>query len=645
MGVSWKAFLIGLFGVAAVCWVVSYAELVVTYIQLGILQFPPVVLGLFLPLLLMNRLLRKAAGRLSLTAKDLILVYCMMLLGTMVASRGLMEKLIPLLVTPDYFANESNSWAQLFFPHIRRWMVPFDPSAPPGQKVSVRFFEGLRYGEPLPWDAWLGPLMAWAVLVAAVFTTFFCMASILRRQWVDHEKLSFPLVQLPLEMAREETSGPFFRNRLTWIGALLPASIFLVNGLSSWYPSVPQISLQYLINQLFVNRPWNAMFYTPAFLSFAAVGFLYLLPSELLFGLWFFFVVTRLEDVIFASYGMEVGDMPLYPTRLYIGYQVMGAYLVLVGYFFYSSWPYLKRVMSRALKPVPEEDANELLPYRTAVIGLTVGFLTAVLWAHAAGLALWAAFGAMFVYMFVVAIIMARSTAESGLLMTETSFRPVDIYRLFAPTHLLGPSNMTALSFLDPALFRDQRGLVLTGFLDGLKMADGVGGSRRCFGLGFVLALLAALVLAAVFQLWLPYHRGAVTMYSYTYRGNNMWGFQDYAPAMGGQSLMDWRRQVFFLVGVVVALFLAVMRTRFAWWPLHPLAYALSASWTMIVFWFPCLVAWIVKTLILRYGGMRLYVRLRPFFLGMILGEFGMAVFWAVVSWALNAPAPFFPWP
>ncbi|MGQ9525388.1 MAG: DUF6785 family protein [Armatimonadota bacterium] len=90
MGISWKALLVGLVGVAAACWVVSYAELVVTYIQLGILQFPPVVLGLFLPLLLLNRILRKVANRLSLTSKDLILIYCMMLLGTMVASRGLM---------------------------------------------------------------------------------------------------------------------------------------------------------------------------------------------------------------------------------------------------------------------------------------------------------------------------------------------------------------------------------------------------------------------------------------------------------------------------------------------------------------------------------------------------------------------------
>jgi hypothetical protein len=42
---------------------------------------------------------------------------------------------------------------------------------------------------------------------------------------------------------------------------------------------------------------------------------------------------------------------------------------------------------------------------------------------------------------------------------------------------------------------------------------------------------------------------------------------------------------------------------------------------------------------------MKLYRRLRPFFLGMIFGEFGMAVIWTVVSWIFGVPAPSFPWP
>jgi hypothetical protein len=107
----------------------------------------------------------------------------------------------------------------------------------------------------------------------------------------------------------------------------------------------------------------------------------------------------------------------------------------------------------------------------------------------------------------------------------------------------------------------------------------------------------------------------------------------------------DWRCPTFFAVGIGLTAFLSYMRSMSFWWPFHPLGYALCGSWTMVVMWFSCLVAWIIKTPILRYGGMRMYARARPFFIGMMVGEFGMAVFWTLISATTGAPTPEFPWP
>jgi hypothetical protein len=87
------------------------------------------------------------------------------------------------------------------------------------------------------------------------------------------------------------------------------------------------------------------------------------------------------------------------------------------------------------------------------------------------------------------------------------------------------------------------------------------------------------------------------------------------------------------------------MRVRYVGWPLHPLGYALSTSWTATVFWFPMFVAWAAKSLIVHYGGMRLYARMRPLFLGMLFGEFSSAVIWTLIAMIWQVPAPFFPWP
>ena len=42
---------------------------------------------------------------------------------------------------------------------------------------------------------------------------------------------------------------------------------------------------------------------------------------------------------------------------------------------------------------------------------------------------------------------------------------------------------------------------------------------------------------------------------------------------------------------------------------------------------------WVAKTLILRYGGMRLYKQTVPFFLGLALGHFATAgIVWGIVG-------------
>ena len=40
---------------------------------------------------------------------------------------------------------------------------------------------------------------------------------------------------------------------------------------------------------------------------------------------------------------------------------------------------------------------------------------------------------------------MARSTAEGGLLMTETSFRPLDLYQLISTKAALGAQSLTVV--------------------------------------------------------------------------------------------------------------------------------------------------------------------------------------------------------
>ena len=141
---SLRASVLGILFAVLTCFVVSYAELVIAYIQIGFLQLPPAVIGLFFFIIVLNRLAGKLNRRLSLSQQELMVIYCMMLLASMISSRGLMEKLIPALIAVNYYANESNEWAEIFFKNMRPQLVPFDVTKGGSQPIAVSFYE--RFG-------------------------------------------------------------------------------------------------------------------------------------------------------------------------------------------------------------------------------------------------------------------------------------------------------------------------------------------------------------------------------------------------------------------------------------------------------------------------------------------------------------------
>ena len=88
--------------------------------------------------------------------------------------------------------------------------------------------------------------------------------------------------------------------------------------------------------------------------------------------------------------------------------------------------------------------------------------------------------------------------------------------------------------------------------------------------------------------------------------------------------------------GFVITGLLSLLRMRLPAWPFHPMGYALANTPTMASTWMPFLIAWLLKSLVLRYGGMGLYRRSLPFFLGLILGDYVVPSLWFLLGWATN---------
>ena len=165
-------------------------------------------------------IINAGAGRLStrfaLTGAELRTVYMMLVVACAIPTMGYSAQLLPIITAPFYFATPENNWAELIQPHIKPWLAPQSP-------LDIKYFyEGLpSWEDGIPWAIWMKPLLVWGSFALALYLVMVCMMVILRRQWMEHERLVYPLAQLPMEMAAPSGQGalsPLFKNRLLWLG-------------------------------------------------------------------------------------------------------------------------------------------------------------------------------------------------------------------------------------------------------------------------------------------------------------------------------------------------------------------------------------------------------------------------------------------
>ena len=122
-----------------------------------------------------------------------------------------------------------------------------------------------------------------------------------------HERLIYPLVQVPLAMAEEGGDGervnPFFKNPVMWIGFSIPAIWGMLHGLHNYFPDMLPIAqhadMFSMRLPLFGDTPPLHII-----LRFNILGFFYFLKTEIAFSLWFFNLFAVLQRGVFSVLGI-----------------------------------------------------------------------------------------------------------------------------------------------------------------------------------------------------------------------------------------------------------------------------------------------------------------------------------------------------
>jgi hypothetical protein len=590
----------------------------------------PASLLFFFFLLLLSGAVALVARPLALTRAELITIYLMLLIACCIPGMGFTQFIIPALVGSAYYATPENAWGYLYNELIPQWMVPR------GEGVARYFFEGLPKDAPLPWDAWYLPLAYWYSFFLALSGVMICSMVIIRRQWVNHEKLVYPLVQVPMQMIQEGgrgiPGGPFLRSPAMWLGFGFAFLLLSVNGLHSYDPSFPGITRSTSL-PLFTNGPNLDFWFSPPW-----IGFFYFVSLDISASIWVFYAITTVQRGIFQMVGLQSTErLDLYSRDPYLAHQGMGAMIIFVLIGLWVGRRHLAQVFRKAFKGDAQvDDADEILSYRNAVYGLLISLALVVAGLHMAGMPIGVALmfivGAMVIF-----IGLTRAVAEGGV----PAMRPPIMTSTFViaglGTSAIGLQGLVALGFTY-GWHSEIRSFVMASLANGLKMAEGIRGSRRRLFWAVVIAILVSLVGSTWMTLHLAYKYGGVNLNPLFFN----WGAATMGPTDMAPRLNDvltgprWDSWFFMGLGGVIMTGLMWVRYRFLWWPLSPMGYMISANWKTGHIFASALIAWTLKYFILKYGGPTLFRNLRPFFLGLILGEIVAAGVWLLIDFVLG---------
>ena len=621
-----RAFLIGLPLIVLDAFWVIHAEKVGYGPYFTTISLFANVFFILTALLVLNAGLRRFAPRLCLSQAELLLIYSMVAVGAALAGHDMIPVLVQLLGHPYRFDNAGNGWLGRFGELLPAALMVPDVDALKG------YYQGHdSLYRPGNWQAWARPVALWSAFTILLFWTMMCLNVLMRKGWQDRERLPFPIVEIPLQMT--DPSGHMWRNRLFWLGFAICAGIELLNGFAWLYPSIPALNVKHVdlvTLGWFRTRPWSAVGWLPyAFYPFA-IGLGYLLPLDLLFSCWFFYLFWKAQAVFSAAMAWDV--VPEFP---FIREQSFGGYMAILVFMVWNGRNYFREMWKRIMgDPSDLNDRGEALTYRQAALGVLGGFVLLVgfmVWAGMSPLLAVVAFG---IY-FALSLAITRIRAELG--------PPVHDQHFSGPDHLLTRSfgtpnfserDLTTLNFFY-WFNRAYRSHPQPFGVEGLKAAQDTHSSQRVVFWGIMLACVVGTLSAFWAFLHLAYSLGTQAKFGQgsgfaneAYNRLNGWLITPTPPNGYANGAMG--------VGFFFCSLLMVARIKFGWWPFHPIGYAISGSWSMNLVWMPLFFAWIIKGTLMRYGGVRLYRQAMPFFLGLILGQILVGCAWHLVGLALD---------
>ena len=547
-----------------------------------------------------------------LSSGELLLIFIMLLVMGAIPGQEFAQHFYLNIIGIVYYAIPEIAPPEVYLHHLNPVMVPdIDPGSAP-----IRWaHEGLPPGTTFPWQAWIVPLMYWTPFFLALYWMVLCFSVLLAHRWEEEEKLLYPLVQVPLEVAETEPAAgsALFRSPLMWAAFSVVIIHYTLVALHGYFPAVPFIDLEQR-SRLVLSGPWSAFNGILLYVRFDAIGIAYLLTGEVGFSLWFFFILRRIQQMVRIAVGINRDHYQFFEM------QCIGGYGVLAGALLWSARQHLQRAWRVAMGMVKQDprdpDADE--PYRVAVLGFLGALVFVVAWCMYFGMgATWAIL--QYALFPLVGMVVARVICEAGIFIYSSPFRLNEAIFKLAGTHRIGPMNTTLMTMTSWCQIRSTATQNMAAVAQGLRLGSSINMPRLNVMLVSMLAIFVAILTCHIVAPFVIYHWGAPKLApwpstSSLHAVNNLIRFINTPSGLG---LPDW---IGLSMGGLTTLILVIMRRQFLWWPLHPLGFITWLGWPIDRYWLSIFMGWLWKAGAIRFAGFKGFSAMRPIAFGFILG-------------------------
>jgi len=628
------ALVLGLLGSLFIWIVTPYNNFVLRTGHISDSYLPVAVVALLLLLvLIVNPVLKRVQQRWSLNFRQIALIVGVMLVAASISSIGLLDSLpyaLPKVVTEVSDQNPiAEAYAKADLPASL-----FPGKLEYGSKADAarQFLTKLDEGQSIPWRTWLRPAVSWLGFFIFFWMMCVSLAGIVLPQWQYNEQLAFPLTQIfrSIFQTPEEGRGlpPIFRERIFWIAAAVVFGIYTTMALDLYFPGrVPVFQTKWDLGQIFRQEPLS---FLPHYVQggrfyFTIIGVAYFMPTRVSFSICFFMVTYALYQMIVLAY------MP--PFAYYVpGAHRSGALFMIAAMVLWLGRTRWLHVLGCALRSSHSEadvrDRNYAVMFGLGIAGMAGWLVWAGVQVH------WAVL--MVAIVFIYQLVISRIVAETGLSFVGLDGGGLgDCFR-FIPMGLLNGPTAWFRGMLGTLLGVSSRMSVATLAMLSMSL-DETAKPRTQWKSArlYVLILVLGFFLCGAVHIYNSYHhsesldtkpQSPINAYGTWRLGGATWGLMEQAD---GQR-PSWKRNHpgHMAVGAAMAGALQYASMTIPKWPLHPVGLLLAHTGYMATVGVSVLIGWVVRGVIVLLGGARLYRRLRPVFIGLIIGHILAGVFW-----------------